>query len=99
MKKSLSLLVLLGIAIAACSVAGAQQKTIYPDRWLYLNTPLKSDQDVEVMRDLIVTAANHGLNGIVLPNMDRLSLASPEQPGAPSQGERDCRCEPHGDHS
>ena len=78
MKKSLSLLVLLGISAAACFVAGAQQKTIYPDRWLYLNATLQSDKDVEVMRDLIVTAANHGLNGIVLPGMDRLSLASPE---------------------
>jgi hypothetical protein len=78
MKKSLILLVMLGISTAACFVAGAQQKAIYPDRWLYLNASLQSDKDLEVMRDLIITAAKHGLTGIVLPGMDRLSLASPD---------------------
>ncbi len=78
MKKSLSLLVLLGISAAACCVAGAQQKKIYPDRWLYLNSHFHSDKDLDVTLDLIRTAAQHGLNGIVLPGMDHLSLASPE---------------------
>ena len=57
MKNSFSLLVLLGISAAACFVAPAQQKKIYPDRWLYLNSGLQSDKDVEVMSDLIRTAA------------------------------------------
>jgi hypothetical protein len=78
MKNSFSLLVLLGISAAACFVAPAQQKKIYPDRWLYLNSGLQSDKDVEVMSDLIRTAAEHGLNAIVLPGMGSLSLASPE---------------------
>jgi hypothetical protein len=78
MKKSLSLLVLLGISAAACFVAPAQQKKIYPDRWLYLNINLNSDKNLEEMSELIRTAAEHGLNAIVLPGMDRLSLASPE---------------------
>ena len=78
MKKSLSLLVLLGISAAACFVAGAQQKKIYPDRWLFLNVNFNSDKGLEEACDLIRTAAQHGLNAIVLPGMDRLSLASPE---------------------
>jgi hypothetical protein len=78
MNKSLSLLVLLCISAAACFVAGAQQKKIYPDRWLYLNINLNSDKNLEEMSDLIRIASEHGLNAIVLPGMDRLSLASPE---------------------
>jgi hypothetical protein len=78
LKKPLSLLVLLVISAAACFVAGAQQKKIYPDRWLYLNTHIHSDKDMEATLDLIRTAAAHGLTAIVLPGMDRLSLASPE---------------------
>ena len=79
MKKSLMLFALLGIAIAACSVAGAQQKKIYPDRWVYAGANFQTDQDVEKVRDIIRTAAEHGLNGIVLSGMDRISLWSPEQ--------------------
>ncbi len=78
MIKSFALFVLLGIAFSACAVAAAQQKTIYPDRWLYLNSSLQSDKDLEEMSELIRTAAEHGLTAIVLPGMDSLSLASPE---------------------
>ena len=78
MIKSFALFVLLGIAFSACAVAAAQQKTIYPDRWLYLNSGLQSDKDLEEMSELIRTAAEHGLTAIVLPGMDSLSLASPE---------------------
>ena len=66
MKKSLSLLVLLGISVAACLVAGAQQKKIYPDRWLYLNVNFNSNKGLEEASDLIHTAAQHGLNAVVL---------------------------------
>ena len=78
MKKYFAILFLLGISIATVASAPAQQKKIYPDRWLYLNATLNSDKDLEVMRDLISTAAKHGLTAIVLPGMDSLSLASPE---------------------
>jgi preprotein translocase subunit Sec61beta len=33
MKKSLTLFVLLGIAIAVCAIAPAQEKKVLPDRW------------------------------------------------------------------
>ena len=78
MKKSLSLLVLLGISAAACCVAGAQPEKNLSHRWLYLNSHFHSDKDLDVTLDLIRTAAQHGLNGIVLPGTDHLSLASPE---------------------
>ena len=78
MNKLLSYFVLLGVVIAAVRVTPALQKTIYPDRWLYLNIKLNSDKDLEEMCELIRTAAAHGLTAIVLPGMDSLSLASPE---------------------
>ncbi|MGD0522132.1 MAG: hypothetical protein ABSA48_12815 [Terracidiphilus sp.] len=83
MNKSLALFALLGVVIATGAVAPDQQKTIYPDRWLYLDNSsvevaLQSDKDLEVRLGLIRTAAEHGLTAIVLPGMDRLSLASPE---------------------
>ena len=78
MNKLLSYFVLLGVVIGAVRVTPAQQKTIYPDRWLYLNIKLNSDKDLEEMCELIRTAAAHGLTAIVLPGMDSLSLASPE---------------------
>jgi hypothetical protein len=78
MIKLLGYFVLLGVVIGAVPVTAAQQKTIYPDRWLYLNMKLESDKDLEQMCELIRTAATHGLTAIVLPGMDSLSIASPE---------------------
>src|SRR5208282_145175 len=78
MSKLLGYFVLLGVVIGAVRVTPAQQKTIYPDRWLYLNIKLNSDKDLEEMSELVRTAAAHGLTAIVLPEMDSLSLASPE---------------------
>lgn len=78
MTKSLPLLALLAIATAAAAVAGAQQKKTYPDRWVYISRNFQSDQDVDEVRDIARTAAEHGLTGIVLSGMDRISLGSPE---------------------
>ncbi len=61
MKKSLTLFVLIGIAITACSVAPAQQKKIYPDRWVYAGASVPTDKDADALIDLIRTAAAHGL--------------------------------------
>ena len=78
MKKYFTLLVLLGIAVAACSVVRAQQKKIYTDRWVYVSRSFKSDKDVEDVREIARTAAGHGLTGIALNGMDGISLGSPE---------------------
>lgn len=54
------------------------QKKVYPDRWVRISPRLRSDKDVEDIREIVQTAAKHGLNGIVLSGMDRLSLGTPE---------------------
>jgi hypothetical protein len=78
MKKSFTLLALLGIAIALSAIAPAQQKKIYPDRWVYAGAnfqPIRTSEAADIIR----TAAEHGFNGIVLSGMDRISLYSPEE--------------------
>ncbi len=74
MTRLLSYFVLLGVVIGAVRVTTAQQKTIYPDRWLYLNIDFNTDKDLEQASDLIHTAAQHGLNAIVI-------WSGPTQPG------------------
>ncbi len=49
MKKSFTLLALIGMAIALSAIAPAQQKKIYPDRWVYANGNFRSDKDVEAL--------------------------------------------------
>ena len=79
MKKSITLLTLIGIAIALSAIAPAQQKKIYPDRWVYAGANVPTDKDADALIDLIHTAAAHGLNGIVLSGVDRISTFSPEE--------------------
>ncbi|MGP8268863.1 MAG: hypothetical protein ACLQLH_02250 [Terracidiphilus sp.] len=79
MKKSLGLYALLAIAIAVCVGAVDQPKKIYPDRWVYISKSFQSDKDVEDVREIARTASEHGLNGIVLAGMDRISLYTPEE--------------------
>lgn len=79
MKKSITLLTLIGMVIALSAVAPAQQKKIYPDRWVYANGNFKSDKDLEAMIEIIHTAAEHGFNGMVLSGMDHISMYSPEE--------------------
>jgi hypothetical protein len=79
MKKSFPLLALIGFAIALCAIAPAQQKKIYPDRWVYANGGFRSDKNVEALTDIIRTAAEHGFNGMVLTGLDSISQYSPEE--------------------
>jgi hypothetical protein len=79
MKKSFPLLALVGMAIALSAVATAQQKKSYPDRWVYAGASVPTDKDADALIDLIRTAAEHGLNGIVLSGIDRISTYSPEE--------------------
>lgn len=76
MKKLLIALGFLLIAASASAWVGA--KRVYPDRWVYLSLSFKSDKDVADFRRIARTAADHGLTGIVLPGMDRISLGTPE---------------------
>jgi len=60
------------------SLGGANRKKIYPDRWVYVSRSFATDKDVEEVREIARTAAEHGLTAIVLPGMDRISLGTAE---------------------
>jgi len=74
MKRILVVLALLGIGGAASAWIS---KKIYPDRWVYVSRSFASDRDVEDIRKIARTASEHGLTGIVLAGMDRISLGTP----------------------
>jgi len=66
---------LLGVLVGASCFAGAK---VYPLRWVYVSRGLHKDQDVEDIRGIVKTAAEHGLNGMVLSaGLDRLDLQPP----------------------
>ena len=58
-----------------CLLAGitAVSGSEYPCRWVYVSRGLHKDQDVADIRGIVKTAAEHGLNGMVLAaGLDRL---------------------------
>jgi hypothetical protein len=54
------------------------KKGVFPYRWVRIHQSFQSDKDLDVVRELAGIATNHGLNGIVLSGMDRISLGSPD---------------------
>lgn len=57
------------------SVEGGEK--VYPNRWVYVSRGLGRDEDVAEIREIIRTASEHGLNGMVLSaGLDRLSRRS-----------------------
>ena len=65
------------LALAAGSLPAGEK--VYPHRWVYVSRGLRSDRDVDEIREIAKTAAEHGLNGIVLSaGLDRLDLQPPE---------------------
>ncbi len=62
---------------AAASANGSEK--VYPYRWVYVSRGLGRDSDVEEIRQIVPTAAAHGLNGMALAaGLDRISLRSPD---------------------
>jgi hypothetical protein len=54
---------------------GGQPDDRYPYRWVYASSGLRSDEDVAGLRQIIQTAGDHGLNGMLLScGADRLDL-------------------------
>src|SRR5690349_20976018 len=52
---------------------------ILPLRWVYISRRLRSDQDVEQIRDIARTASEHGLNGVLFAaGLDSIDLQPPE---------------------
>src|SRR5690242_4709073 len=70
------LTVFVSLLVAAISLPAAK---VFPLRWVYISRGLRSDKDVEEIRQLAKTASEHGLNGIVLAaRMDSIDLQPPE---------------------
>jgi len=68
--------VLLLAASASTVVAQAQP---YPDRWVFVSRSLNKDQDVDDIRQIVRTASEHGLNGMLFSSgLDSLDLQSPD---------------------
>jgi NADH:ubiquinone oxidoreductase subunit len=59
-------------------LAGVNQKSSYPDRWVYVSRSFDTDRHVEEVAQIARTASEHGLTAMVLSGMDRISLGSPE---------------------
>lgn len=58
----------LAIALASAAAAGK----VYPCRWVYVSRNLTTDEDVAYVRGVVGTAADHGLNGMVLTGLSAL---------------------------
>jgi hypothetical protein len=70
-------LCLVGLLIVCCFLGShaATSNTVYPYRWVRVGTGLRSDADVEKVRQIAETASKHGLNGILLSaGLDMLDL-------------------------
>ena len=80
MKQRVRFLTVAAICACVCSMAAAQPnaKRVYPKRWVYVSNPLVTDQDVAALRQIVETAAAHGLNGMVLSGLDRMDRQGPE---------------------
>ncbi len=69
------MLLLCLVALAACGKTDNR----YPYRWVYASSGLRNDEDAQKVKDIIQTAAGHGLNGILLScGADRLDMQPPE---------------------
>src|SRR6266542_2375424 len=59
--------------------AGAANAKVYPYRWVFVMRQLRSDSDVDRIREIARVAAAHGLNGMVLSaGLDRLEKQPPD---------------------
>jgi len=77
MKRYLFLaLVILFVLIGS---SGGDNKKVYPYRWVRVGSGLRSDKDVEKIRQIAQTASQHGLNGILLSSgLDTMDLQPSE---------------------
>lgn len=74
MERAVLASVVLGLVAAAAAAGGK----VYPLRWVFVSRGLHKDADVAEVRDIVRTASEHGLNGMVLATgWDRLDLQPP----------------------
>jgi len=52
---------------------------VYPNRWVYVSTGLRSNEELDRVQSIARTAASHGLNGMLLSaGFDQMDLKPPE---------------------
>ncbi len=70
----------LGLILVLAATTGAiSAKKVYPYRWVRVGANLRNAADVEKVRKIAETAAQHGLNGILLSaGLDSLDLQPPQ---------------------
>jgi hypothetical protein len=67
------------VVLLAAAAAAVWAASPLPLRWVYISRGLRSDQDVEDIRGIARTAAEKGLNGMVLSaRLDSIELQPPE---------------------
>ncbi len=70
MKKTIECFTITVLLMELCLVSEAKE---YPYRWVYVSRSLRSDVDVVDIEQIVHTASEHGLNGMVLAaGLDRL---------------------------
>lgn len=74
---------LISVVIAATAglwpASQAPARKVYPKRWVYVARSLGEDRQVEDIREIVRTASEHGLNGMVLAgSLDRIDIQPPE---------------------
>jgi len=71
---SLFLLILAILSLTACS-----REQMYPYRWLYASSSLRDDGQLEEMKDIVKTASEHKLNGVLLSGgIDQIDMRGPD---------------------
>ena len=69
------ILITLGLALGSTAAA----RKVYPYRWVRIGADLRTDQGLEKVRSVVETAAQHGLNGILLSaGLDSMDLQPPD---------------------
>jgi len=77
MKKGI--LIALGLVAMLTAVVWCDPRA-YRDRWVYVSTDLKSDQELARIEGIAQTAGEHGVNGMLLSaGFDAMDLKSPDQ--------------------
>ena len=67
------------VTAVCCGMTQGQADKLYPDRWVYVSRNPRLPEHVAEIRQIAQTAADHGLNGMLLAaGLDRLSLQPPE---------------------
>jgi hypothetical protein len=62
-----------------CGLACAESGGVFPHRWVRISSQLRSDQDVERIRQLARTASENGLTGVLFAlGLDSIDLKPPE---------------------